>query len=205
MVLSRVGILGGTFDPVHRGHLEIARRAMDEAALDQVIFIPAGQPRLKAGDPSAAPHQRLEMLRLAVEGIPGFLVSDIELRRSGPTLTVETLRELRNECGPDVELLFILGLDVLARFDQWLEPERVVQLARLLAVSRPGYGEFDWPGFYARNPYACGRVDCIDSAAINISASELRHRLATGAAVKGLLPDPVEHYIRDNGLYTSQG
>lgn len=201
MVLTRIGILGGTFDPVHRGHLEIARIAMDEAALERVIFIPAGQPRLKSGDPSASPEQRLEMLRLAVNGAPGFDVSGMELRRAGPTLTVDTLRELREELGDGVELYFILGLDALLRFDQWVEPERVVELARLLAVSRPGYSGFDWPGFYARNPYAEGRVDCLDSTAIDISASELRARIASGASVGGLLPTAVEQYIRDNGLY----
>ncbi len=206
MVLSRAGlragILGGTFDPVHRGHLEIARRAMDEAALDQVIFIPAAQPRLKSGDPAASPQQRLAMLRLAVDGTAGFQVSDMELRRSGPTLTVETLRELRRELGGGAELFFILGLDVLARFHQWVEPERVTELARLLAVTRPGYSGFDWPDFYARNPYAAGRVDCLDSTAIDVSASELRGRIAAGASVRGLLPEGVEAYIRGNGLYS---
>ena len=201
MVLTRIGILGGTFDPVHRGHLEIARVAMDEAALERVIFIPAGQPRLKSGDPSASPEQRLEMLRLAVSEIPGFDVSGMELRRSGPTLTVETLRELREELGDGVELCFILGLDALLRFDQWVEPEGVAELARLLAVSRPGYSGFDWPEFYSRNPYAQDRVDCLDSTAIDVSASELRARIAAGASVGGLLPAAVEQYIRDNGLY----
>ena len=201
MVLTRIGVLGGTFDPVHRGHVEIARRAMEEAALERVIFIPAAQPRLKSGEPSASPQQRLEMLRLAVEGVPGFEVSDVELRRSGPTLTVETLGELREGQEDGRELFFILGLDALARFDQWVEPGRVVGLARLLAVSRPGYTGFDWPGFYALNPYAVGRVDCIDSTAIDISASELRQRLASGASVSGLLPKAVERYIRQRGLY----
>ena len=201
MAESRIGILGGTFDPVHRGHLEVARRAMDEAALDRIIFILAAQPRLKTGAPSASPEQRMEMLRLAVEATPGFEVSDIELYRTGPTLTVETLRELREELGEGVELCFILGLDVLGRFDQWVEPQRVVELARLLAVSRPGYSGFDWAGFYARNPYAKGRVDCLDSTAIDISASELRARIADGASVSGLLSAAVEQYIRDNGLY----
>ena len=201
MVLTRIGILGGTFDPVHRGHLEIARVAMDEAALERVIFIPAGQPRLKSGDPSASPEQRLEMLRLAVSEIPGFDVSGMELRRSGPTLTVETLRELREELGDGVELCFILGLDALLRFDQWVEPEGVAELARLLAVSRPGYSGFDWPGFYSRNPYAEGRVECLDSTAVDLSASELRARIVSGSSVSGLLPAAVEEYIRDNGLY----
>ena len=201
MVLTRVGVLGGTFDPVHRGHLEIARRCMDEATLQRVIFIPASQPRLKSGDPSATPQRRMEMLELAVQDTPGFDVSDIELQRSGPTLTVETLRELRDDFSESTELSFILGLDVLARFEQWVEPEQVVLLARLLAVSRPGYTDFDWPGFYARNPYAHGRVDCLDSTAIDVSASELRGRIAAGASVSGLLPPAVEEYIRDNGLY----
>ena len=201
MVLTRVGILGGTFDPVHRGHLEIARRAMDEAGLARIILIPAAQPRLKSGEPTASPQQRLEMLRLAVDGTAGFEVSDVELRRTGPTLTVETLRELQGALGDEVELCFILGLDVLGRFNQWVEPERVVELARLLAVSRPGYTRFDWPGFYARNPYAQGRVDCLDSTAIDVSASELRGRIAAGVSVSGLLPEAVEQYIGENGLY----
>ena len=203
MVLSRIGILGGTFDPVHRGHIEIAQRALEEAALQRVIFIPAAQPRLKPGDPSASALDRLEMLRLALCGRPGFEVSDMELHRSGPTLTVETLRQLAGEVGPGAELCFILGLDVLERFHQWVEPEGVVELATLLAVSRPGYASFDWPGFFARNPYAQGRLECIESAFIDVSASELRGRLAAGASVSGLLPAGVEEYIRDNGLYGS--
>lgn len=205
MVLRRIGILGGTFDPPHRGHLEIARLALDEAGLERVIFIPAAQPRLKSGEPRANPHQRWAMLRLAVGAAPGFEVSDAELRRAGPTLTVETLRELRRQWGQDGELCFILGLDVLSRFDQWVEPEEVTQLARLLAVSRPGYAGFDWPGFYARNPYAAGRVDCLNTAAIDISASELRRRLAAGMPVAGLLPAAVEGYIRERGLYRENG
>ena len=201
MVLTRVGVLGGTFDPVHRGHLEIAHSALAEASVGRIIFIPAGQPRLKSGEPSASPEQRLEMLRLAIHDTAGFEVSDVELGRTGPTLTVETLRELRKDLGEDAEVRFILGFDVLDRFHQWVEPEQVVTLARLMAVSRPGYADFDWSGFYARNPYARGRVDCRDSTAVDISASELRARIAAGESVGGLLPPTVEQYIRDNGLY----
>ena len=202
MVLTRVGILGGTFDPVHRGHLEIAQLARDKGGLDRVIFIPAGQPRLKSADPRASAEHRMAMLRLALGDTDGFEVSDIELGRSGPTLTVETLRELQAE---DTELVFILGLDVLAKFDEWIEPEGVVEAARLLAISRPGYAGFDWDGFYERCPYAVGRVECIDSAAVDVSASELRRRLVSGMPVAGLLPAAVERYIRENGLYTAYG
>ena len=199
----RVGILGGTFDPVHCGHLEIAHRAMDEGGLDRVIFIPAGNPRLKSAAPTADAEHRLEMLHLAIAGTSGFDVSDIELGRVGATKTVETLQNLSRDLGEECELVFILGLDVLARFDQWVDPHLVVEQARLLAVSRPGYSDFDWAEFYARNPYANGRVDCIDSTAIDISASELRGRLAEGTTVAGLLPVAVEQYIRENGLYGS--
>ena len=122
--------------------------------------------------------------------------------RSGPTLTVETLRQLSGCLGGEPGLYFILGLDVLAKLDQWIEPAQVVKLATLLAVSRPGYTAFDWSGFYERNPYARGRVECVGSAVIDISASELRGRLARGALVGGLLPEGVEEYIRENGLYT---
>ena len=205
MVLTRVGILGGTFDPVHRGHLEIAELARDRAGLDRVIFIPAGQPRLKTAEPTASAEHRLAMLRLAVQGVPGFEVSDVELRRSGPTVTVETLRDLRADVGEDVAMVFILGLDVLAKFDEWIEPEGVVEAASLLAVSRPGYAGFDWDGFYERCPYAAGRVECIDSAAVDVSASELRRRLATGMPVAGLLSAEVERYVRENALYSTFG
>ena len=205
LVGSRVGILGGTFDPVHCGHLEVANRAMTEGALERVVFIPAGNPRLKLAEPSASAEHRLAMLCLATEGIPEFRVSEMELGRSGPTRTVDTLRDLRLELGEGTELVFILGLDVMTRFDEWVEPDRVVEQARLLAVSRPGYTGFDWAAFYDRNPYARGRVDCIESTAIDISASELRSRLASGAQVAGLLPAVVEAYIREKGLYAAQG
>ena len=203
MVLRRVGVLGGTFDPVHLGHLEIARQAREEAGLERVIFIPAGQPRLKSNEPTATPSQRLEMLRLALDGVLGFEISDVEVRREGPTKTFETLLELRAAMGPDEDLVFILGLDVLSRFDEWVEPERVTRLATILAVSRPGYTDFDWAGFYGRNPYARGRVDCLDTTAVDVSASELRARIGAGQPVDGLGPAPVLNYIRDNGLYKS--
>ena len=186
---------------MHRGHLEIASRAREEAGLEKIVFIPAGQPRLKSAEPTASPEHRLEMLRLSIEGHPYYEVSEIEVRRSGPTRTVDTLEHLRGELGPASEIHFILGLDVLARFHEWVEPRRVVEMCRLLAVGRPGYTAFDWESFLVRNPYARGRVDCIESTAIDISASELRSRLASGSPVDGMLPEAVELYIRENALY----
>lgn len=201
MVLKRTGILGGTFDPPHQGHLEIARQAQTQAGLDRVIFIPAAQPRLKSAQPHANPQHRLAMLRLATDNAPNFEVSDIELRRPGPTQTVATLRQLRQQTGHDTELYFILGLDVLSRFHQWIEPQEITQLARLIAVSRPGYAKFDWPKFYAQNPHAAGRIECLTTPPIDLSASQLRRRLANGQPIANLIPPAVEQYIQKNGLY----
>ena len=201
MVLKRIGILGGTFDPPHHGHLEIARQAQAQADLERVIFIPAAQPRLKSAQPQANPQHRLAMLRLAADNAPAFEVSDLELRRPGPTLTVETLRQLRQQTANDTELYFILGLDVLSHFHQWIQPQEITQLARLLAVSRPGYAKFNWPAFYAQNPHAAGRVECLTTPPIYLSASQLRRRLANGQPVTNLIPPAVEQYIQENGLY----
>ena len=201
MVLKRIGILGGTFDPPHHGHLEIARQAQAQADLERVIFIPAAQPRLKSAQPHANPQHRLAMLRLAADNAPAFEVSDLELRRPGPTLTVETLRQLRQQTANDTELYFILGLDVLSHFHQWIQPQEITQLARLLAVSRPGYAQFDWPAFYTRNPHAAGRVECLTTPPIDLSASQLRRRLANRQPVTNLIPPAVEQYIQENGLY----
>ena len=201
MVLKRIGILGGTFDPPHHGHLEIARQAQAQADLERVIFIPAAQPRLKSAQPQANPQHRLAMLHLAADNAPAFEVSDLELRRPGPTLTVETLRQLRQQTGNNTELYFILGLDVLSHFHQWIQPQEITQLARLIAVSRPGYAQFDWPAFYAQNPHAAGRVECLTTPPIDLSASQLRRRLANGQPVANLTPPAVEQYIQENGLY----
>ena len=142
--VRRVGILGGTFDPVHSGHLMIAERALAELGLDQVLFVTAGSPRLKRQAPSAASEHRLEMVRLAVEHDGRFAVSDAEIHRHGPTYTVDTLEHVLREYGSGDELYFILGVDVLPRFHEWRNSERILELCRLVVVSRPGYSAFDW-------------------------------------------------------------
>ncbi|MCH7843937.1 MAG: nicotinate (nicotinamide) nucleotide adenylyltransferase [Chloroflexi bacterium] len=199
-----VGILGGTFDPVHLGHLSIAHAAMDQAALERVLFIPAGQPRLKRTEPSASVVHRLEMVRLAIEGIEGnprFEVWDIEAHRPGPTYTVDTLVELATKLGPTAELFFILGMDVLGQFDRWKDPERVLELCRLLVLDRPGEQGFDWSGFYRRVPGAEGRVQIVTAPPVDVSATELRRRASAGELLAAQTPDAVAGYIREQGLY----
>lgn len=196
-----VGILGGTFDPVHAGHLSIANAAVDQAGLERVLFIPAGHPRLKQAEPAASIDQRLEMVRLATDGNPRFQVCDIESRRSGPTYSVETLVELSTKLDAGTELFFILGMDVLAQFHLWKDPERMLELCRLLALHRPGEQDFDWLGFYGRVPQAKGRVQIVAAPPMDVSATDLRRRVSMGEPLDGQAPDTVAEYIHRHGLY----
>ena len=196
-----IGILGGTFDPVHLGHLSIAKAAMDHAGLERVLFIPAGQPRLKQAEPAASVSHRIAMVRLAIQDNPRFQVCDMEARRPGPTYSVDTLEELSVKLGPGADLFFILGMDVLGQLDRWKDPERVLTLCRLLVLDRPGEEDFDWPGFYSRVPGAENSVEIVVGPAVEVSATELRRRSSAGELLVGQTPIAVAQYIRQHGLY----
>ena len=196
-----VGILGGTFDPVHLGHLSIADAAMAQADLERVLLIPAGRPRLKHAEPLASVDQRLEMVRLAVEDHPRYQVCDIEAQRPGPTYTVDTLMELSAKLEPATNLYFILGMDVLAQLDRWKDPEKVLGLCMLLVLNRPGEGDFNWDGFYDRVPWAKGRVRVVTAPMVDVSATELRRQAAAGEMLTGQVPDAVAKYIWEQRLY----
>ena len=200
-----IGILGGTFDPVHLGHLSIASAARNQAALEKVLFIPAGQPRLKQSEPSASVDHRLEMVRLATLDIPNYQVCDIEAHRPGPTYSVDTLVELSDKLGSIADLFFILGLDVLGQLDRWKEPERVLELCQLLVLDRPGEQDFDWTGFYDRIPEAKDRVQLVTAPLVDVSATDLRRRATAGEPLEGQVPDAVAEYIRQQGLYLTAG
>ena len=199
-----IGILGGTFDPVHLGHLSIADAAMDQAKLERVLFIPAGQPRLKQAEPSASVDQRLEMVRLAIQDHPGFDICDIEAHRPGPTYTVDTLVELSAELGPTANLYFILGMDVLGQLDRWKDPEQVLELCRLLVLDRPGEQDFNWARFYEKVSAAQGRVQVVTAPLVDVSATELRRQAAAGEPLAGQVPNAVAVYIRQQGLYQTE-
>ena len=199
----RIGILGGTFDPVHLGHLSIAKAAKDQVGLERVLFIPAGQPRLKQAAPAASVDHRVEMVRLAIAGNPRFQLCDTEAHRPGPTYSVDTLEELTLTLGPKTDLYSILGIDVLGQFDQWKNPERVLELCRLLVLDRPGEKSFEWADFYRRVPQAEGRVQIVTANLVNVSGTESRRRAAAGEPLSGQVPDAVAEYIRKQGLYLS--
>ena len=186
---SKLGILGGTFDPIHIGHLIAASEALDRFGLDLVLFVPAGQPWQKRKVTSA--EHRFVMTTLAVSPHPSFAVSRMELDRRGPTYTADTLQALR-ELYAEAEFFFIAGVDALARLDTWHDVERVKELARLIAADRPlSKGSQDLPD----------GVEMLEMPLIGVSATDIRRRVKDERPIEFLVPDPVATYIRQHGLY----
>lgn len=197
----KIGILGGTFDPVHLGHLIIAEEALSSLGLDRVIFVPAGEPWMKAGTPISPGPDRLAMVHAAVTGHPAFHVSPIELDRSGPSYTVETLEALQADYGPQTEYFFIIGSDALKDFGQWRNPGRVLELCTLAVVGRPAQETVDLSLLERTMPGIIKRVIDVDGVAISVSATHIRGRVAQGRSIRYLVPPLVERYIREHGLY----
>ena len=190
----KAGILGGTFDPIHLGHLMVAEEARIKLGLEEVVFIPTGQPWMKAGRPLSPSHHRLNMVRLAIASNPFFRVSPMEIERPGPSYAVDTLRELHQEAGGHGEFYFILGIDSLKEFVNWKEPEVVLELATLVAVPRPGFE-------YPEPSSASGRAIRLDGPVIGISGTEIRRRVAEALSVRYQVPEAVEVYMYRYGLY----
>lgn len=196
-----IGVLGGTFDPVHNGHLTVAEVVRKRLNLAEVIFVPAGQPWLKADKPITPAKHRLQMLRLSLAGKPYFKISTLEIERAGPSYTIDTIIELRSKINARDELFFILGQDNLAQLPQWREPSRLIQLCYLVAVSRPGPPRPNLKILEASLPGISQRVMLMDEPQVNISASEIRDRVARGLSIRHLVSEPVNRYIKENRLY----
>jgi nicotinate-nucleotide adenylyltransferase len=190
----RVGLMGGTFDPIHVAHLVLAEQAREQLALDSVLFMPAGDPwRKTQRDITPAAH-RLEMTRLAVDDREGFEVDDLEVRRRGPTYTVETLQELRRRHGPESELFLLLGEDALIDLPFWRNPEGIAAQASIVVAPR---ADVEMPEL----PFKQGRLLRIDMPALEISSTDLRRRAQQGRSLRFLVPDPVIEYIERHGIY----
>jgi nicotinate-nucleotide adenylyltransferase len=183
----RIGVFGGTFDPVHLGHLAIAQAALDLAPLDRVVFVPARRSPLKDRGPYATEADRLAMLEAAVKDEPRFSVSRAELDRPAPSYTVDTLEALRKEG----ELFLILGSDALAELERWRSPDRIRALASLLVARRPG----------APEPEAASGARTFDAPCLDISSRELRARASRGLSLRYLVPDEVWRHVERKGLY----
>ena len=200
----RIGILGGTFDPPHLGHLLIGETARVELDLEMVVFVPAGEPWLKSGQRITPACHRLRMVQLAVADNPDFCVSDCEVRRQGATYTVDTLRQLREDYPSGTDLYFIVGSDVLEQFHRWKEPEAILDLCRLAVINRPGGSSCGIATLAERFPEAIadGGVVSVDSPQVDFSATELRRILAEGKSSRYQIPDAVAAYIGEHNLYT---
>jgi len=197
----KTGILGGTFDPVHTGHIMVADVVKDELGLTEVVFVPAGEPWLKAGASVLPIEHRLNMVRLAIAGKSYFKASTMEIERKGPTYSVDTLAEMRREIEDKDELFFIIGWDNLMELPRWHQPERLVSLCRLVAVPRVGYPVPDLASIEASIPGISQRVIMLDKPQIDISASVIRERVRQGLSISHLVPEAVEKYIKEKGLY----
>jgi nicotinate-nucleotide adenylyltransferase len=198
MRIRRVGLLGGTFDPVHFGHLRLAEEAREAAQLDQVLFIPAARSPFKPDHPLTDACHRYAMLQLAIGTNPAFAMSDIELRRGGISYTIDTVRQLSEQM-PDAQLFLIMGLDSLAEFPKWRESLQIVQLCSLLVGTRPGY---EANPILAQLPEAIrAAVRLIPSVSLDISATQLRTFAREGRTLRYLTPDDVIEYIRNHQLY----
>jgi nicotinate-nucleotide adenylyltransferase len=201
----KIGVLGGTFDPIHRGHLMMAEEARKELGLARVLLVPAGRPVFKTGRRVTAAGHRLAMVRLAAEGRPWLEVSTMELDRPGPSYTVDTIAELRSVNSPEDEIYFILGWDSLAQFPDWREPARLASLCRLAAVPRPGQDRPDLAALEKAIPGISGRVVFLERPCVDISASAIRKMAGRGESIERLVPEKVAAYIKEHKLYLKAG
>ena len=192
--MPRIGILGGTFDPPHNGHIAIARAAMKECDLQKVIFIPAKFPPHKPIETVTSEKDRLNMLKLVVRGHTEFDMSDIELKRDGLSYTIDTLWEIK-EKNPEAEIVFIIGADNISEMESWYLPDEILNAATVVAFNRPG--------FEPRGKYK-SRIRMFSMAPVNISSTEIRKRAGANEDIEAFVPEPVREYIETNSLYKSQ-
>lgn len=200
--MKRIGILGGTFDPVHCGHLHLAEDAMKQGGLDEVIFIPARIQPFKLGKKITSGKDRIAMLQLATEHTPDFSVSSYELDADGVSYTYLTLRALQKKYGQDARLYFITGTDAFLKIELWMKAEELLTNYGFIIGTRPGYREEELAGCIARvRENFHTEVIHINNRKYDISSTQIRERIQNGTTAGELLPEAVERYIRENGLY----
>ena len=201
---QRVGLIGGTFDPVHYAHLIIAEEVQAVLGLAEMVFIPAGEPPHKAGHICTSPEHRLAMLQLAIASNPHFTLSRVELDRPGPSYSVDTLRILREQWGTNRDLYFVIGWDSLEELHNWYDPMGILaQLTHLVAVGRPGYAtEQEYTKrLETRLPGITQKLLVVPVPQIEISSTDLRQRVAEQRPIKYQTPEAVEQYILEHSLY----
>jgi nicotinate-nucleotide adenylyltransferase len=197
-VTGGLGVFGGTFDPIHLGHLIVADEVCALLGLQRVLFVPAQVSPLKTVSSAwFTTEERVAMVRLAIADNPRFALSCVDAQRDGPSFSYQTLRLLREQLEPQAQLHFIMGLDSLEHFHRWRQPQDILRLARLAVVSRPG-SRPDWPSLEARLPGIRAATDLIETLQVGISSTEIRRRLQTGQPVRYQLPPAVYSYIAEH-------
>jgi nicotinate-nucleotide adenylyltransferase len=191
---ARVGVMGGTFDPIHHGHLVAASEVASLFDLDEVVFVPAREPWQKTGRKVASPEDRYLMTVIATASNPRFSVSRVDIDRGGATYTVDTLRDLRAERGPDTDFFFITGADALAQIFSWQDADELFEMAHFVGCTRPGHQLAD-PGI------PVGKASLVEIPALAISSTACRERVRRGEPVWYLVPDGIVQYINKRGLY----
>lgn len=199
---SGYGLMGGTFDPIHYGHLVTAEEARVEFGLKKVVFIPSGKPPHKEERPITPAQHRYIMTSLAVATNPFFEVSRVEVDRRGYSYTYETVKHFREVFGPEAEIFFITGADALLEILTWRNIDALMSSCQFIGATRPGYGMGDLNGFQARlNPEYRSRIHLLEVPALAISSTDIRQRVKAGRSIKYLLPEAVERYIMNTRLY----
>ncbi len=198
--MRRIGVIGGTFDPIHYGHLAAAEEARVKMDLERVLFVVAGMPPHKLNEEVTPVEHRLATVSLAIASNPYFEISTVDVDRPGPSYTVHTISIMQEQMGQETEIFFIMGLDSLAELPTWHQPERLIESCRLVAVKRPGV-EIDLAELESSVPGIASRVDIIDMPEVDISSSELQQRVRDGLPIKYQVPEEVERYIMEHRLY----
>jgi nicotinate-nucleotide adenylyltransferase len=194
---EQLGIMGGTFNPIHHGHLIVARAAKEALGLDRLLMMPNVQSPLRMDEKRASATDRLEMVRLAVKDEPGLEACDLEVKRQGTSFLVETLGQLQ-KMNPEAQLTFLMGADSLETFDRWKEVERIVEIAKVVVMPRPGgHASVALTDLEKRAPALQGKIHLLpEGPHIDISATEIRDRIKSGKSVRYLVPEAVEAYLK---------
>ena len=196
----RIGIMGGTFDPIHIGHLITAEMVRSAAELDEVLFVPSARPPHKDGTCAASPEDRLAMTARAVSENPSFSVSDIELSRDGPSYTVDTIAVLRAQLG-DAVLFFITGADAMNDLYRWHEPQRLLRSCQFIVATRQGAALDERIIMEKFTPTERSHIQAVQTPHLEISSTAIRARIRAGLSIRHLVPRAVEEYIEERGLY----
>ena len=191
----RIGIIGGSFNPIHYGHLVSASEVCNKFKLDKVIFVPSSINPLKSTSNLAAAHHRLKMIKLAIANDPRFENSDIEIKRGSTSYTIDTIKAFVKEYGKDVNIYFIIGIDAFLEINSWASPDALLRMCKFIVTSRPGYDIREIKPVFKKH------TETMEITCLRISSSDIRKKIKSGTPIRYLLPEKVENYIQKHKLY----